>query len=263
MFLRARTSHMHPKTILRRIPPTRSLCTVDLRSSKTSTVERGNAFEERSLQLLEQTMSMSLRRVGGKEDGGIDLLGWWWLPHDVFAGQSTETPLENRRRIRVVGQCKAEKKKMGPNYVRELEGVVFRLLATSSDDTMTPPLQSQISTSPVVALLISQSAFTKSTLIRAHSSPIPFCLLHLPPVQDALHSNVPDVHVAESVPVPVGHLGSALCNPALNGIQGLLKGQMEVRWERHHMGYSGRPALWWNAEKLHSRISRTDLDMSE
>ncbi len=86
------------------------------RSSITSTVERGNAFEERSLKLLEQTMSMSLKRVGGKEDGGIDLLGWWWLPHDTFEAPSTtmSVEVEDRRRIRVVGQCKAEKKKMGP-----------------------------------------------------------------------------------------------------------------------------------------------------
>ncbi len=88
--------------------------------------------------------------------------------------------VEDRRRIRVVGQCKAEKKKMGPNYVRELEGVVFRFLATSSDATIDPPLPPQISTSPVVALLISQSPFTKSTLVRAQSSPIPSaCSIYL------------------------------------------------------------------------------------
>ena len=262
MFFRPRTSCTHPESLLR-LPPTRSLCTVDLRSSITSTVERGNAFEERSLKLLEQTMSMSLKRVGGKEDGGIDLVGWWWLPHDAFEAPSTAISVEDRRRIRVVGQCKAEKKKMGPNYVRELEGVVFRFLATSSDTTMDPPLRSEICTSPVVALLISQSPFTKSTLVRAQSSPIPFCLLHLPPVPVALHANVPDAHDADSEPAPVGHLGSALCNPALNGTHGLLKGQMELRWERHPMGHSGRPGLWWNAEKLRSHILRTDSDIPE
>ena len=29
-----------------------------------------------------------------------------------------------RRRIKVIAQCKAEKKKLGPKYVRELEGVL-------------------------------------------------------------------------------------------------------------------------------------------
>ena len=45
-----------------------------------STVHRGVAFEERTMRLLQEGLSMSLRRVGGKADGGIDLQGWWWLP---------------------------------------------------------------------------------------------------------------------------------------------------------------------------------------
>lgn len=49
-------------------------------SAQISTVHRGTAFEKRSLSLLQSTMSMSLNRVGGKADGGVDLLGWWWLP---------------------------------------------------------------------------------------------------------------------------------------------------------------------------------------
>jgi hypothetical protein len=45
-----------------------------------STVHRGTAFEYRALALLTKHMSMSLTRVGGSHDGGIDLLGWWWVP---------------------------------------------------------------------------------------------------------------------------------------------------------------------------------------
>ncbi|KAF8970378.1 hypothetical protein BDZ97DRAFT_1902075 [Flammula alnicola] len=194
-------------------------------SPRMATVHRGNAFEERSLNLLEQTMSMSLKRVGGKEDGGIDLLGWWWLPHETSDASRTSLHPE-RRRIRVVGQCKAEKKKMGPNYVRELEGVVYRFLTMPSDDTIPPSFPLELSTAPLVALLISQSAFTKSTILRAHSSPIPFFLLHLPPVEDPL---LEDSH---------GHL--------------------EVRWERHFLGDGGRPALWWKDEKLRSHIPSID-----
>lgn len=229
----------------------------NLRPSVTSTVERGNAFEERSLKLLGQTMSMSLKRVGGKEDGGIDLLGWWWLPHALSdsPGNHPSSSLEKRRRIRVAGQCKAEKKKMGPSYVRELEGVVFRFLATSPGLGTIPSPQAL--TPPVVALLISQSAFTKSTLIRAQSSPIPFCLLHLPPIQELSTAPHADTPLAELVPA-TGDVGSALCNPALSGLQGLLKGQLEIRWERHPMGYSGRPALWWNAVRLPSHISSVE-----
>ncbi|KAF9551730.1 hypothetical protein CPC08DRAFT_715015 [Agrocybe pediades] len=103
----------------------------------------------------------------------------------------------------------------------------------------------------MVALLISESPFTKSTLLRAHSSPIPFFFLHLPPVEESAIS-------ASSS--SLGTLGAAMCNPALCGSRGLLKGQMEVRWERPLMGQegSGRPALWWRGERLQSRILDVD-----
>jgi hypothetical protein len=45
-----------------------------------STVQRGTAFEYRVLAQLTKHMSMSLTRVGGSNDGGIDLIGWWWVP---------------------------------------------------------------------------------------------------------------------------------------------------------------------------------------
>ena len=50
---------------------------------------------------------LSLRRVGGASDYGIDLLGTWKLP-------STEEPLK------VLVQCKAGA--IGPHVIRELEG---------------------------------------------------------------------------------------------------------------------------------------------
>jgi len=239
---------------------------------KMSTTHKGNAFEERSLKILEQTMSMTLKRVGGKEDGGIDLLGWWWLPYDNHDVSKHPRPssLFDRRRIRVIGQCKAEKKKMGPNYVRELEGVMYRLLATGNSSSPSSLLAtdsdagilagSPNSQIPIVALLISESVFTKSTLLRAHSSPVPFFLLHLPPVEERMiSSHSPDNGVLEPVE-SLGSLGAAMCNPALCGSRGLLKGQMEVRWERHFLGQesAGRPALWWQNEKLQSWIPDVD-----
>ncbi|PPQ82526.1 hypothetical protein CVT25_007135 [Psilocybe cyanescens] len=225
-----------------------------------SAVHKGNAFEERSLKLLEQTMSMSLKRVGGKEDGGIDLVGWWWLPND---GDATDpTPSTQTRRIRILGQCKAEKKKMGPGYVRELEGVLYRFMTMPStilshgEETESSILgQSQI---PMVALLISESPFTKSALLRAHSSPIPFLLLHLPRLEDHPISDADSEDSVDS-PKPLGNLGAALCNPALSGAQGLFLGQMEVRWERHMLGQHGRPALWWRNQRLPSQIPNMDL----
>ena len=219
-----------------------------------STVHQGNAFEERSLTILSRTMSMSLKCVGGKEDGGIDLLGWWWLPANESLLDSSDTPssMSKRRRIRVIGQCKAEKKKTGPKYVRELEGVLSRFLTMSGSHDVHNPDSGSVAeftnaeTSqpppPVVALLISESEFTKSAILRAISSSIPFFLLHLPAI------NNPDA----TEDGYLGDIGMAICNPALCGTDGLLKGHMELRWERHEFGGGGRPALWWRNRKLHN-----------
>jgi hypothetical protein len=180
-----------------------------------SAVHRGVAFEQRSLALLRAQLSMSLVRVGGKADGGVDLLGWWWLPA--------------RRRVRVLGQCKAEKKKLGPNYVREMEGVLHRHLPADA-----------------VALVVSESPFSKATLLRAHSSPVPFFLLHLPPrPEDA----------------PAGsHVGSAFWNPALAGTDGLLRGEVQLRWERQLDG-GGRPGLWTGDTRLENMIPPEETAM--
>nr|GAT42785.1 predicted protein [Mycena chlorophos] len=192
-----------------------------------ATVHRGTAFEERALRVLQNTLSMTLKRVGGKSDGGVDLMGWWWLPSSDFDPSAATTGTEHfsqRRRIRVLGQCKAEKKKASPNYVRELEGVLHRHLAAAPDQ-------------PLVALFVSESPFTKSTLLRAQSSPVPFFLLHLPPEEEGAD--------------PKNSIGSAVWNPALAGAHGLLEGKIDARWERSTSGV-GRPGLWWGAYRLPS-----------
>jgi hypothetical protein len=210
-----------------------------------STTHRGTAFEERSLKILHDHMSMSLRRVGGKSDGGIDLLGWWWLPPtDPSAFES------RRRRIRVIAQCKAEKKKTSPKYVREMEGVLHRFMPSpngsvdSETTDLFPTSGSHSSQHPSVALLISESPFTKSTVLRAQSSPVPFFLLYIPPAQSATECEQPFEQDC---------IGAAVWNPALAGVGGLLGGEFETRWERSPHG-GGRPGLWWRNQKLKSCI---------
>ncbi|CAL3965409.1 unnamed protein product [Diplocarpon coronariae] len=56
-------------------------------------------------------LGMSLKRIGGKSDYGIDLLGTWGLP-STSAGEP----------LKVLIQCKAMKQKLGPAVARELEG---------------------------------------------------------------------------------------------------------------------------------------------
>jgi hypothetical protein len=194
-----------------------------------STVHKGSAFERRALDLLHHDLSMSLRRVGGRSDGGIDLQGWWWLPLSFRSG-SAPRAIADRNRVRVVGQCKAEKKKIGPKYIREMEGVLHRF-----------PQQDH----PSVALFISESPFSKETLLRAHSSSIPFFLLHLPPRN-------PSEHAADTEP-PLQDIGSIIWNPALGGTNGLLGGEVEARWEHPTQGTGfGRPGLWIQDRRIPS-----------
>jgi Protein of unknown function (DUF2034) len=271
-----------------------------------STVHRGTAFEKRALALLTEHMSMSLTRVGGSHDGGIDLIGWWWIPTEssatcaslvlnvtskVLPAQKslsrvwpyirvlgppyvTAKPKDwnaaNRRRLRVLAQCKAEKRKMGPGYLRELEGVAYRYTndvistgpipdpsnpkgsySSHSTTTITTAMAGPSQPPPTVALLVSESAFTRNCLLAAHASPLPFLLVHIPPDEsDAL-------------------AGAIFGNPALISSRGVLKGQLEIRWEHstmtdaprqvvaddsHGVGasLSGRPGLWWQGQPLAS-----------
>jgi len=174
---------------------------------RLSSVHRGVAFERRAMRLLQTNLSMSLNRVGGKSDGGIDLQGWWWPPFisDTFADPA------HRQRVRVFAQCKAEKKKIGPKYIREMEGALHQHLSEPN---------------PMVALFISESHFSKEALLRTQSSKIPFFLLHLPSEDEE-------------------NIGSIVWNHALSGASGLLQGKVEARWERP-LGCDkvGRPSLW-------------------
>ncbi|KAL1956906.1 hypothetical protein VTO42DRAFT_6653 [Malbranchea cinnamomea] len=76
--------------------------------SPQSTVYIGTRYEYTIAESLRR-YRLSLTRIGGRADSGIDLLGTWNLP-------SLPHPL------RVIVQCKALKTKLGPNIIRELEG---------------------------------------------------------------------------------------------------------------------------------------------
>ncbi|KAK7019016.1 hypothetical protein R3P38DRAFT_3274106 [Favolaschia claudopus] len=220
------------------------------RTGVLSTTYQGTLFEERSMKILQDHLSMSLRRVGGKSDGGIDLMGWWWLPNPDSSSASKDEL--HRRRLRVLAQCKAEKRKPGPKYVREMEGVLHRHMLSLSTTTQYP----------LVALLVSESPFTKGTILRAQSSPVPFFLLHLPPVgPPSLGMSRESEQTGDSDTEPEAddqRIGSAVWNPALS--RGLLGNMMEARWERAPTGV-GRPGLWWAGQRLQSWVPDQPPDM--
>ncbi|KAF5390133.1 hypothetical protein D9757_003780 [Collybiopsis confluens] len=184
-------------------------------STNSSTVSRGTSFEKRCLNILETHLGMVLRRVGGKEDGGVDLTGWWWLPDLVGTHSGFEMPKSksSSKRVRILAQCKAEKKKVGPKYVRELEGVVWSHMAAENNGAA------------IVAVFLSESPFTQSSILRAMSSRVPFLLVHVPPSLAKADDGL-DETISESTRLS----GSCIFNPALGGSAGLFKGQMEVRW---------------------------------
>ncbi|KAI0674465.1 hypothetical protein C8Q78DRAFT_596601 [Trametes maxima] len=226
-----------------------------------TSVTKGLRFEQRSLRVLREHLSMSLRRVGGKGDGGIDLQGWWWLPAECLgatppSAESDMNPEALRKRIRVVAQCKAEEKKIGPRYIREFEGTVLRHSAYPPSQELAPAL---------VGVFLSTSPFTKASLLQAYSSPIPLALFHLPETPQ-MPSNlaVSDALFAESTLPPEPMLpGTLVFNPALNGTTGLLRGNVEPRWERAPDATGGRPGIWNRGTRIRSWTPEGDDESSQ
>jgi hypothetical protein len=114
--------------------------TRSVRVARRSTAEIGLAYENHSLAYL-TTLRMALRRVGRAGDGGVDLRGTWEVPSGRLSSGAEAYAAAGRgsssaegstwRRLRVVGQCKAERKVLGPRALRELEGVVAHLSGES------------------------------------------------------------------------------------------------------------------------------------
>ena len=186
---------------------------------------------------------------------------------------------------------------MGPAYLRELEGVVYKYAAAATTTTNTGigilPHESESESEstrvpqvmvpydgptaakdpPPIALLISQSAFTRHCLLAAHASPLPFLLVHIPPLPP------PPCRPPSSTKTSGSNggggdgsaLGAVFGNPALVSSKGVLGGELEIRWERggsdvpssqsqlqsQSLGMlddasAGRPKLWWQGQPLPS-----------
>ena len=199
---------------------------------------------------------------------------------------------------------------MGPAYLRELEGVVYKYAAaatTTNTNTNTNtntgtgillPHESESITRvpqvmvpndgptaakdpPPIALLISQSAFTRHCLLAAHASPLPFLLVHIPP-QPPLPLPPPSRHPSNSKTSDSktggggggggSAIGAVFGNPALVSSKGVLGGELEIRWERGggsdvpSLGMlgdasAGRPSLWWQGQPLPSWTPEAGADV--
>ncbi|GMK55350.1 hypothetical protein CspeluHIS016_0204060 [Cutaneotrichosporon spelunceum] len=171
-----------------------------------STRAIGLAFETYTQRFLNNDLRMSLAHVGGRGDGGVDLRGFWWVPRrprrrasgagqsdagKSDAGKDVErqgereeqeqgwkpprppglkrdgTPGARIRPFRVVVQCKAERRTLGPRVVREFEGTLGHLAA-------------QDSRVPLLGVLASQSGFSFASMehaVRARACLSSSCIL--------------------------------------------------------------------------------------
>ncbi|KAH9896980.1 hypothetical protein C8Q73DRAFT_436493 [Cubamyces lactineus] len=238
-------------------------------STYLSRVAKGARFERRSLRLLREHLSMSLRHVGGKGDGGVDLQGWWWLPVECLGQTPTSAATAGtppRGRLRVIAQCKNEDRKVLPRYIRELEGTVLRYCSSSllkQTDTHPAP----ITRDALVGLFLSTSPFSQTSFLQAYSSPIPLALLHLPepPTSGDGTDGSDPAAVATHTVAPQGAAlqGTIVFNPALGGHTGLLRGMVEPRWERSSDVDEGRPGIWTNGTRIQSWTPENDEDIQE
>ncbi|ORY34841.1 hypothetical protein BCR39DRAFT_585787 [Naematelia encephala] len=179
-----------------------------------STTAVGTAYELHCLRYLNNRLQMSLVRCGGSGDEGIDLKGGWWIPSQAFRGykapikkaaghrifQSNDVQefqeeirkedkeldrkeINGAKRIRVFGQCKAQKNALSSRQVREMEGVLahhYGQAVSRGPHQFTSKGRPRPHTPPrALGLILSQSGFSQMALIRAWKSPAPLMLIHL------------------------------------------------------------------------------------
>ena len=85
----------------------------------------GSRYEACCVTSLARILVM-LRRRGGPGDGGVDLIGRYLASGGDGGTANTNPPLSVEQHLHIIAQCKAEAGKLGPAYVRELEGVMNR-----------------------------------------------------------------------------------------------------------------------------------------
>lgn len=111
--------------------------------SSISTTAKGTKFESECIATLQRQHAgeMQLYRKGGAGDKGVDFLGWW----DTDAPGSDEE--RQQLRIRIIGQCKAYSKQIGPAHVREFIAVVLKAQSMGQQ--------------PVLGILCAQNGFSQ------------------------------------------------------------------------------------------------------
>ncbi|KAF9403078.1 hypothetical protein BGX21_007236 [Mortierella sp. AD011] len=109
----------------------------ELHHNTKSTIYRGTLFEYQTQNILRKCLGIYTQRFAGNGDCGVDLRGTWFLPTST-----SSKPGDMVRHLKVIVQCKWSNSKIGPKYVRELQGSLsyetqptMAILAISSDFT--------------------------------------------------------------------------------------------------------------------------------
>lgn len=135
---------------------------------RSSTVYRGTLFEWQTREAFQRHLGMRLLRVGGKNDGGIDLRGHWPLRllKAVKLGTQTEIVLPDIQ-PHIIAQCKNRKSGCTPNHLRSLIGAVI-----NNDPTLKETIG-------ILATVASGRQFTRDVLSQFMGSQIPLGLAQI------------------------------------------------------------------------------------
>ncbi|KAG0236307.1 hypothetical protein BGW42_003719 [Actinomortierella wolfii] len=116
-------------------------------NNPNSSVFHGTRFEYQTQEILRKQLGIYTHRSAGHSDEGVDLRGKWFLPLSA-----SPKPEDWVRHLNVIVQCKKMTSKVGPRFVRELQGTLsyesqptIAILAVSSDFTkqaLTPCIRS-------------------------------------------------------------------------------------------------------------------------
>ncbi|KAF9911189.1 hypothetical protein EC991_004413 [Linnemannia zychae] len=126
----------------------------ELEHNLDSTIYRGTRFEYQTQEILRKTLGIYTQRSAGTGDLGVDLRGTWFLPLSA-----SPKPGDMVRHLKVIVQCKTMASKIGPKFVRELQGSL------------------SFETQPTMAILAVSSDYTKQALLPYTKSVWPMALV--------------------------------------------------------------------------------------
>ncbi|GAM25151.1 hypothetical protein SAMD00019534_083260 [Acytostelium subglobosum LB1] len=134
-----------------------------------SNVKVGTDYELLTIETLSK-YGLSLKRVGGAGDKGIDFRGEWMI---------------NSNKYSVIGQCKKVKRKTGPSVLREFESTMKRFAEVPLLDAGGQQLQLQQQRT-LIGIMASHSRFMDSVQVEMDSFDLPMIMCQI--TDNGIHS---------------------------------------------------------------------------